>query len=380
MTLMNSPDPASQQRGQQMMQEASQLMQQTLNEIQAGGGPDLLAPGGDDWGPILSGGYAGGEIGQASQLASLLAQLPASTDLSDTVLDDQGGAPPSPIYGRDPASYAEWGGVTSTGPFLSGPSATMYGPEGSLVPSLLDHWGPLLADQGLATTDPDLARLLYGALWGDGFHNADNQFDPTGRRQLLTAGDQFAGTLSGLSPEEYLRQSGSGNLAGLSRLLAQPFNILLTWGPNVFDLDLHMTGPQGISRFHIYYAAPGALDAPPFAQLVQDCICTSGSEVIQTSQLQRGGVYRISAFDFGDQSATSTQLSNGGVSFQVVRGGTAQGVGQGTTIVGGHVLLSVTPPANQQGNTWTAVEIDPATGRIFTVGQIGQSNGSANVH
>ncbi|MEI9905027.1 MAG: hypothetical protein WDN06_14480 [Asticcacaulis sp.] len=36
---------------------------------------------------------------------------------------------------------------------------------------------------------------------------------------------------------------------GLSRLLAQPFNVLLTWGAGAYDLDLHMTGSAGRRQF-----------------------------------------------------------------------------------------------------------------------------------
>ena len=224
----------------------------------------------------------------------------------------------------------------------------------------------------LAQTNPDLARSLYGPLWSD---RPNNPLD-----NLRSSGGQWVANTSGLSNADYLRLAANGDLSGLSRLLAQPFNILVTWGATVNDLDLHMTGPDGAGgRFHIYYADRGSLTSAPFAQLITDCICTSGSEVILTTNLLQGGVYRVSAFNFGDQSATGTGLSNGNVVIQVVRGGTAQGSGQGTTIVGGTTIFTSTPTPNQPGNTWVAVEIDPATGRIFTVNQMRSSAGSPNV-
>ena len=103
--------------------------------------------------------------------------------------------------------------------------------------------------------------------------------------------------------------------------------VVLTWGAGAFDVDLHMTGPSGNndnSRFHIFYAATGSLDALPSAQLIRDCICRSGSEVILTTRLNQGGVYRISAFNFGNQSTTSTELStNADLRLLIVRGGAA---------------------------------------------------------
>lgn len=260
-----------------------------------------------------------------------------------------------------------------TGPLVSGPSTGLRGPYASLAGSR--RLDPSLAWQlaGLAQTSPDLARSLYGPLWSD---RPINPWD-----NLRTDGGTWVGNTSGLTNADYLRLAASGDLSGLQRLLAQPFNILITWGASVYDIDLHMTGPDGAGgRFHIYYAAPGSLTSAPFAQLIRDCICNSGSEVILTSNLLQGGVYRISAFNFGDQSTTSTGLSTGGLTLQVVRGGTAQGVGQGTTIVDGHVLFTLAPPAAGQGNTWEAVEIDPATGRIYSVNRISSSTGSGNVN
>jgi uncharacterized protein YfaP (DUF2135 family) len=159
--------------------------------------------------------------------------------------------------------------------------------------------------------------------------------------------------------------------------------VLLTWGGQAFDLDLHMTGPSGTDatqRFHIYFSARGSQTVFPFAELITDCICNSGSEVILTSALVRGGVYRISVFNYGNQSATSLNLSDQSQAvLQIVRGGQAVSAGQGTTIVGGRVIYTGTPPPNQPGNTWIAVEIDPERGRIRAPQVITQNTGSDNV-
>jgi hypothetical protein len=218
------------------------------------------------------------------------------------------------------------------------------------------------------------------ALASAAYRNFQLQADPTGRWGRESGG-RLAASL--LDQGGYLRQTTANGLGGLTALLAQPFNVVLTWGAGAFDLDLHMTGPLGAqttNRFHIYYAATGNLTAQPFAALIRDCICNSGSEVVLTSALNSGGVYRVSVFNFGDQSASSTNLANASqATIQIVRGGTTQAVGNGTTIVGGRNLLTVTAPSGQPGNTWVAAEINPNNGRITVPRAIVQSEGSGNV-
>lgn len=208
------------------------------------------------------------------------------------------------------------------------------------------------------------------------------QTDRTGRRGQETGGYIAASLFDHEDP--YLRQLTASGRSGLDRLLAQPFNVILTWGANANDLDLHMTGPLGetiTDRFHIYYDEAGNLDAQPYAALITDCICTSGSEVMLTTALNRGGVYRVSVFNFGDQSANSTNLANASnAQIQIVRGGVTQSVGEGTTIVGGQTILTTSAPNGQFGNTWVAVELDPKNGRITVPRVIKQSENSEGVN
>ena len=203
--------------------------------------------------------------------------------------------------------------------------------------------------------------------------------DPFGTLGEFSRGAQLAGFTNALTRDEILRVLRTSGSAGLNRLLAQPFNVLMTWGPNAYDLDLHMTGPSGTNdgtRFHIYFSQRGSQTSFPFAELIKDCICTSGSEVILTTRLLQGGVYRISAFNFGNQSPTSTQLTtNADLQLLIVRGGVAVSVGNGTTIQGGTVLFRGSPTPGQAGNTWVGVEIDPRTGQIRFVNQTNNSGG-----
>ncbi len=150
------------------------------------------------------------------------------------------------------------------------------------------------------------------------------------------------------------------------------FNILVAWGTGASDLDLHLTGPQGDSVFHVYYGSPGSLTTQPYALLNTDDLGTSGSEVITVQQFNQGGLYQASVFNYGNQSTTSTNLSTAsGVSLSVINGGTVVDTsGGGSTVQGGTLVTSLTPTPDLVGNTWLAVSIDPATGEVTPVNQI----------
>jgi hypothetical protein len=257
--------------------------------------------------------------------------------------------------------------------------AINWGGGQSLAGNSLSLAGGFTSLNGAFGTPVTLAGAGSGAWGGNGGYQ--QVADPTGALSQFTAGGQLVGFLADLTQDEITRILATNGAAGLDRLLAQPFNVLLVWGPGAYDIDLHMTGPDANGgRFHIYYAAPGSLTSTPYAQLIRDCICTSGSEVILTTQLIQGGVYRISAFNFGDQSPTSTNLSNQGqLQLMIVRGGVATSAGNGTTIEGGRVIFTGSPQTGQAGNTWIAVEIDPSTGQIRFVNQITNSSGSGGV-
>lgn len=218
---------------------------------------------------------------------------------------------------------------------------------------------------------------LMGSKKGKNSYEIDRNFD--GSLNNISKGARYVGLLF-----DDLTFTNSNSINGLDKLLAQPFNVILTWGDGAYDLDLHMTGPtaEGVNdRFHIYYIARGSLTSFPYAELIKDCICSSGSEVILTSALNRGGVYRISVFNYGDQSENSLNLSNlSSAKIQIVRGGVAVPDGNGTTIIGGRVIYVGQVPTGVAGNTWKAIEINPKTGRIFAPKQILNSAGSANVH
>jgi hypothetical protein len=139
----------------------------------------------------------------------------------------------------------------------------------------------------------------------------------------------------------------------------------------------------------VYYPAAnqGSLTSQPFAQLKGDCIAYGGSEVIAVAKLNQGGVYQASVYNYGNQSTTSTNLSTtSGVSLQVIQGGTVidrTPTGSYTTtghiVSGGTVVTTVTPTSGQAGNTWQAVQINPANGQVTKVNQVVNSANSASV-
>jgi hypothetical protein len=122
----------------------------------------------------------------------------------------------------------------------------------------------------------------------------------------------------------------------------------------------------------VYFGNRGSLTAQPYALLNADDLGTSGSEVITVQQFNQGGPYQASVFNYGNQSTTSTNLSTAsGLSLKIINGGTVVSTsGGGSTVQGGTLVASLTPTPDLAGNTWLAVYIDPATGKVTLVNQI----------
>jgi hypothetical protein len=172
-------------------------------------------------------------------------------------------------------------------------------------------------------------------------------------------------------PEQQSQGQSSPTPPPPSGVAIPVFNILTVWGSGGRDLDLHLTGPEGESTFHVYYASMGSLTGQPYAMLHADDTGYSGSEVITVQQYNQGGPYQVYVFNYGDQDPNSTNLSTAsGVTLQVINGGTVVSTDGGSTVEGGTVVASLSPTAGQAGNTWIAVTIDPATGEITEVNQI----------
>ncbi|MBI3030650.1 MAG: FecR domain-containing protein [Candidatus Rokubacteria bacterium] len=199
-------------------------------------------------------------------------------------------------------------------------------------------------------------------------------------------GGVFTPPITPLTPATNSRLVNQVSNGGGNGTATTPFHIQVTWGTAVPDLDLHLTGPQN-SRFHVYFSDKGSLTRQPFAKLHRDCVCSGGSEVITVQQFNQGGVYRASVFNFGNQSSTSTSLSTAAeAEIKVIRGGsvvarpaTGETGGTGSIVSGGTTVATLRPTAGQAGNTWRAVEINPANGQITAVNQILNSSSSSSV-
>lgn len=115
------------------------------------------------------------------------------------------------------------------------------------------------------------------------------------------------------------------------------YRVVLTWGQTPFDLDSHVTGPDGSGgRFHVYYANAS------FGNTTLDLDDTSGSgpETITVSAASAAqGEYLYSVHNFSDQSTTGSQ-----------------GIASSPTTVrvfGPQGLLrTYVAPAATPGNTW----------------------------
>lgn len=116
--------------------------------------------------------------------------------------------------------------------------------------------------------------------------------------------------------------------------------IILTWGATPSDLDSHLTGPNGASRFHVYYSATTATGA----NLDRDDTSSYGPETTTiTSQVD--GVYRYSVHDYSNRgSSTSTALGGSSAKVQVLRGDT--------------LVAEFNAPGSQAGTLWTVFEMN----------------------
>jgi hypothetical protein len=156
-----------------------------------------------------------------------------------------------------------------------------------------------------------------------------------------------------------------------------PFSGFVNWNASAFDLDLHSTGPAATGgRFHVFFGNTGSLTGQPFTLLHQDCICFSGNEAITIQQVNQGGVYRFSVFNFG----STVPLIQSGATFRFVQGGTVTNLSQGgSTVTGGTTLATIVIPTTGSGNTWVIGEYDPTNNTFRATNTITDSTSSSTV-
>lgn len=124
------------------------------------------------------------------------------------------------------------------------------------------------------------------------------------------------------------------------------WRIVLTWGATPADLDSHLTGPSGSTRFHVYFSSRGSLSGPPYAALDRDDTSAYGPETVTIGRTT-SGTYRYSVHDYSNRSSSSSAaLSRSGARVEVYRGS---------------VRTDVFFPPDQPGTLWTVFEMAGGT-------------------
>jgi hypothetical protein len=141
--------------------------------------------------------------------------------------------------------------------------------------------------------------------------------------------------------------------------------IVLTWGATPFDLDSHLTGPNGINRFHVYFSAKSFTNTTVTANLDVDDVSSYGPETVTLTNASTG-LFRYSVHDYSNASTTtSSALSNSNARVRVFRGG------------GAVPVLDEFVPVGFYGNLWTVFELDD--GVVRRVNTISNVSGSSFV-
>ena len=132
----------------------------------------------------------------------------------------------------------------------------------------------------------------------------------------------------------------------LTPVLDGVYSVVLTWGENPRDLDLHITGPRSNGeRFHVaYYNMHETENGEEIAFLDRDDITSYGPETI-TLHKQIPGVYRFSIHDYTDRNTTGgTRMSESGAKVVLRKGETE--------------IASFSIPTNRVGTVWTVFELN----------------------
>ncbi|WP_164472569.1 carboxypeptidase regulatory-like domain-containing protein [Cohnella candidum] len=146
-------------------------------------------------------------------------------------------------------------------------------------------------------------------------------------------------------------------------LAEDEIRIVLNWGASPSDLDSHLTGPNGASRFHVYYSNSTYDTDTTDASLDIDDTTSFGPETI-TLKHPGDGVYRYSVHDYTNRFSNSSQaLSNSGAVVNVYQGS--------------NLLATFYAPTDTAGTLWTVFEIN--NGVFVPVNQLKFNSDSSNV-
>lgn len=137
------------------------------------------------------------------------------------------------------------------------------------------------------------------------------------------------------------------NVALSPALATDAWRIVLEWGENPADLDLHLWVIDGEESAHIYYENPGTADTSPFAVLDVDDRESYGPETITIAALG-SGIYTVAVHHYEG----SGSLANSGA---IIR------------VYGATGLVAEYTPPTAQGSWWHLFALDGATGEISEV-------------
>jgi len=199
----------------------------------------------------------------------------------------------------------------------------------------------------------------------------------TAEYQLLTDSGS-TGRLENRPPSEIIEDLEMGEFDPIVSLDV-PFFAQLTWD-TVPDLDLHATGPNpdGIGRYHVFFADPVGPMGPggaPVAELGDVTSSIELSEVITINSLGTGGVTRLSVFNFSDQALGSTSLSEqSNAMVSLLQNGLIERGPGGSFVIAGDLVDQIMAQLGGTGNTFVAFEIEPDG----TVNPVGEFTDAAN--
>ena len=198
---------------------------------------------------------------------------------------------------------------------------------------------PAAVAVGTATTS---SLGQYSLTLGSGVYTL--RFSAAGYSENITFGSVVGNTTETLS-NVLLPPAGAG--AGLV--------VVLTWSPNApgvpADLDAHVTGPDGASRFHVYTGNRSFVSiGDTIAKLEVDDVSYSGPEVVTVRSSAPPGTYAFYVHNYSGRLTSSTALSDSSEA--------RVDVYQDNRVIG-----TFFPPPGQPGTLWKVFEFDGA--RLF---------------
>lgn len=166
-----------------------------------------------------------------------------------------------------------------------------------------------------------------------------------------------------------------------------PLIFQLTWTNlgSISDLDLHLNGPNGSGgTAHAFFSNTQSYGTAPFFALANDNGANTGqtsSEVMAVNGLNTGANYKVSVFNFSDQSnaASTTLRTQTNAKVDVITNGTLN-LSSSNPVVTGGTLNGTFNVSNTtgSGNTWNVLVLDPVTRQVAPCSTISHTSGGSS--